>query len=201
MSEDYYYTIEQSAKAEFKDKGSKFIAFAFPIKSVHDFKLRMSEIKKEHPKATHHCYAYRLGLNGNNYRVNDDREPSGSAGKQILGQIDNKVLTDISVVVVRYFGGSLLGLPGLIQAYKTTSALVLQLTPVIKKPVEILYQLQFDYTKMNDILTVVRKFNCHIVKKDMQLFCSMEISIPKINVELCLMKLKEIKGIEIVISQ
>src|SRR5260370_9227955 len=127
MGEQYfYYTIEKTATAEFTERGSKFIAYACPVKSVDEFKETLNEIKKEHPKATHHCFAYRIGLDGNNFRVNDDVEPSGSAGRPILGQIDSKQLTNVLVVVVRYFGGTLLGVPGFINAQKTAAALAFQ---------------------------------------------------------------------------
>src|ERR1041385_5907406 len=112
MSADYYYTIERAASAEFKDRGSKFIAHAFPISGVADFKKRLQELKDEHPKAAHYCFAYRIATDGNLFRSSDDGEPSGTAGKPILGQIDSKQLTDLAVIVVRYFGGTLLGVPG-----------------------------------------------------------------------------------------
>src|SRR6478735_3683732 len=134
---EFFYTIEKSASAEFKDRGSKFIAYTYPVQSVEDFKKCMEAIKKEHPKATHHCFAYRIGLDNNTYRVSDDGEPSGTAGKPILGQIDSKKLTNILVIVVRYFGGTLLGVPGLINAYKSVTAMTLQLTTIIAKAVEI----------------------------------------------------------------
>src|ERR1700710_1488137 len=134
--QDFYYTIEKEATAEFKDRGSKFIAYACPVKNVEEYKEKLNALKKEHAKATHHCFAYRIGLDGNNFRVSDDGEPSGTAGKPILGQIDSKELTNVLVIVVRYFGGSLLGVPGLINAYKSTAAMVLQMTPIIQKTVE-----------------------------------------------------------------
>ena len=196
MEKDFFNTIDKSAVAEFKDRGSKFIAYAYPIQSVADFKVRLEEIKKEHPKATHHCFAYRIGIDGNNYRVSDDGEPSGTAGRPILGQIDSKELTDVLVVVVRYFGGTLLGVPGLINAYKSSAALALQLTPVLPKAIEITYQLQFDYTQMNEVMTIIKKNNCTIIKQELQLFCIMEIGIPKARVEEVLFKLKEVKGVE-----
>ena len=118
MDPFYYYTIEQPAIAEFKDRGSKFFAYSFPVSSIDDCKKKLAQLKKEHPKAVHHCLAYRIGIDGSTFRVSDDGEPSGSAGRPILGQIDSKKLTNIMVVVVRYFGGSLLGVPGLINAYK-----------------------------------------------------------------------------------
>ena len=140
---DYYNTIEQSSTAEFKDRGSRFIAYTFPIETVADFKEHLAVVKKEHPKATHHCFAYRLGIGGNNFRVSDDGEPSGSAGKPILGQIDSKGATNVLIIVVRYFGGTLLGVPGLINAYKTAASLALQVTPVVPRPILINYRFSF----------------------------------------------------------
>src|SRR4051812_33732861 len=110
-NKEFYYTIERPATTELKERGSKFIAYAYPINSVDDFKNRLNELKKLHPKATHHCFAYRIGTDGNNFRVSDAGEPSGTAGKPILGQIDSRQLTNILVAVVRYFGGTLLGVP------------------------------------------------------------------------------------------
>lgn len=133
MQADFYNTIERFSTAEFKDRGSRFIAFAFAINNKEDFKTFHAQLKKEHPKANHHCFAYRLGIDGTNFRVSDDGEPSGSAGRPILGQIDSKQLTNVLIIVVRYFGGTLLGVPGLINAYKTSAALALQQTTVIQK--------------------------------------------------------------------
>ena len=133
MNEEFYYTIAQPVVAEFKDRGSRFLAFAYPLASVDDFKAKMKLLKEEHPKAVHHCFAYRLGVDGNTFRVSDDGEPSGSAGRPILGQIDSKQLCNVLVVVVRYFGGTLLGVPGLINAYKTVTSLALQTTPMAGK--------------------------------------------------------------------
>ena len=197
MLSDYYYTIERPGSAEFKDRGSKFIAFAFPIANVADFKKQLQRLKDEHPKAAHHCFAYRIGTDGNTFRSSDDGEPSGSAGKQILGQIDSKQLTDLAVVVVRYFGGTLLGVPGLINAYKTVAALALQTTPVVQKAIEIKYRLQFDYTRMNEVMMISKKYNCTIRDQQMELFCRMEIGIPRANHELVLLKLRDIVGLEI----
>src|SRR5712671_5172305 len=120
--QDFYYTIEKDGTAEFKDRGSKFIGYAFPISSVDGFKEKLNVAKKLHPKATHHCFAYRLGLDGNTFRVSDDGEPSGSAGRAILGQLDSRQVTNVLIIVVRYFGGTLLGVPGLINAYKTAAS-------------------------------------------------------------------------------
>jgi uncharacterized YigZ family protein len=196
VSSDYYYTIERPASAEFKDRGSKFIAFAFPITDITDFKKQLQGLKDEHPKAVHHCSAYRIGTDGNTFRSSDDGEPSGSAGKPILGQIDSKQLTNLAVVVVRYFGGTLLGVPGLINAYKTVTALALQTTPIIQKAIEIKYRLQFDYTKMNEVMIIVKKYSCTVFNQQIELFCRLEVGIPKANHELVLLKFKEIGGLE-----
>lgn len=192
-----YYTIERSSVAEYKDKGSKFIAYAFPIDSVNDFKEKMSSIKKEHSKATHHCFAYRIGTGGNNFRVSDDGEPSGTAGKPILGQIDSKHATNVLIIVVRYFGGTLLGVPGLINAYKTAAVLALQLTPVVEKPVLVQYRLQFDYTQMNNVMKYLKQFDCVVKQQEMQLFCSFLIAIPKKSFEEVFNKLNDLRGVEI----
>ena len=176
---DHYYTIEKEALAEYKDRGSQFLAYAFPINNVEGFKKRIKELKEEHPKAVHHCFAYRIGMNKNNFRASDDGEPSGTAGKQILGQIDSKELTNTAIVVVRYFGGTLLGVPGLINAYKMASSLALQLTPLTQRPLLVEYELEFDYTMMNEVMTVVKRFGCIVFQNEAQLFCRMVIGVPK----------------------
>ena len=193
---DHYFTIETSAVAEFKDRGSKFIAFSFPLKNVDDFKKHLQMLKKEHSKAVHHCFAYRIGIDGNNFRTSDDGEPSGTAGKQILGQIDSKNLTDTLIVVVRYFGGTLLGVPGLINAYKTASSLVLQCTPIVQKAIEFKYQLQFNYTEMNEVMRILKQHNCSLIKNEMQLFCNIEAGIPKNKIEEVLDSFQNIKNFE-----
>nr|WP_295864471.1 YigZ family protein [uncultured Chitinophaga sp.] len=194
---EVYFTVDKTAVAEFKDRGSKFLGYVFPVKSPEAVKDCLMEVKKEHPKATHHCYAYRLGTDGMQFRANDDGEPSGSAGKPILGQIDSKQLTDVLVVVVRYFGGTLLGVPGLINAYKVSASMVLQLVPAVQKNIESKYHLTFDYTIMNDVMIVVKQNNCTVLSQELQLFCTMDIGVPKTNEELCLLRLRDIHGLEI----
>lgn len=191
-----YHTIETSSVAEFKERGSKFIAYAFPLSDVKDFKEKMDGLKKAHPKAVHHCFAYRHGLEGTNFRVSDDGEPSGTAGRPILGQIDSQQLTNVLIIVVRYFGGTLLGVTGLINAYKTAAALVLEASSIIQKPVLINYRLQFDYTQMNEVMKVVKQFDCVILKQEIQLFCSLDIGVPKNRLEEVLGKLKNLRGVE-----
>ena len=195
--QDFYYTIGKSGMAEFKDRGSKFIGYACPVSSVEEFKERLNDIKKEHPKATHHCFAYRLGLDGNTFRVSDAGEPSGTAGRPILGQIDSKGLVNVLVVVVRYFGGTLLGVPGLINAYKSAAALALQTTLLVQKPVEKEFVVQFDYTQLNEIMTLVKQYNCRVVKQEMQLFCNMTLAIPRNRVAEVSYKLQELRNVEL----
>ena len=198
MSEkDFYNTIDKTGAAEFKDRGSKFIAYAYPVETTDDCKQYLQQLKKEHLKAVHHCFAYRLGWSGNVFRVSDDGEPGGTAGRPILGQIDSKQLTNVSVIVVRYFGGTLLGVPGLIQAYKSATAMVLQLIPIIQKPVEILYELHFDYTQMNEVMMIIKQSGCSVAGQEMQLFCLLKIGIPKAKLEEVLYKLKEIRITEV----
>ncbi len=189
---DHYLTIDRNASAEFKDRGSRFIAFVSPVQTTDDCKLFLQRLKKDHPKAVHHCFAYRLGWNGNQFRVSDDGEPAGTAGKQILGQIDSKQLTDTMVVVVRYFGGTLLGVPGLIHAYKSAAAMALQLVPILQKPVEVMYELQFDYTMMNEVMMIVKQSGCSVLSQEVQLFCLLKIGIPKAKLEEVLYRLKQL---------
>ena len=195
MDPFFYNTIEQKALAEFKDRGSKFLAYSFPVQNIDTCKKQLSLLKKEHPKAVHHCLAYRIGIDGSTFRVSDDGEPSGSAGRPILGQIDSKQLTNIMVVVVRYFGGTLLGVPGLINAYKTATSIALQLSPIIQKPVEINYTLSFDYQKMNEVMMIVKYYNCSVVEQTAQLFVELKMGIPKHRLEEVLNKIKDLQGV------
>ena len=197
MDPHFYSTIEKSAIAEFKDRGSKFLAYSYPVESVDACKKIIAGLKKEHPKAVHHCFAYRLGLTNNVFRVSDDGEPAGSAGRPILGQIDSKGLTNVFVVVVRYFGGTLLGIPGLINAYKTATALALQLSPIIKKPIEIPYELNFDYHQMNEVMLLVKHYNCSVVEQTVQLFIQLHIGIPKNRLDEVLEKLGALRDVTI----
>jgi uncharacterized YigZ family protein len=199
MSEkDFYYTIENISVAEVKERGSRFIAYAYPIKNTNEFKERLGEIKKEHAKATHHCFAYRLGIDGNNFRASDDGEPSGTAGKPILGQIDSKKLVNVLVIVVRYFGGTLLGVPGLINAYKSATSLVLQTVATVQKNVEEEFRIEFDYTMMKDVMNIIKQNNCRIINQDLQLFCNIKIAIPKRISEEVVKKINGLKNVEVI---
>ncbi|HMF71904.1 MAG TPA: YigZ family protein [Flavitalea sp.] len=191
-----YNTIGQASTAEFRDKGSKFIANAFPVSSVDDFKKNLENIRKLHPRATHHCFAYRIGTDKNLFRVSDDGEPSGTAGKPILGQIDSKELTDTLIIVSRYFGGTLLGVPGLINAYKMAASMALQVTPVLRKDIETIYKLHFDYTRMNEVMRIVKHRSARIVSQELQLFCEIIIAMPVKSAVITLNDLTEVQGVE-----
>ena len=194
---DFYHTIQKPATAEHKERNSRFIAFAYPVETADEAKEKLKALKKEHSKANHHCFAWRIGLDGNNFRVSDDGEPSGTAGRPILGQIDSKGLVNVMIIVVRYFGGTLLGVPGLIQAYKTTASLALQLTPVIQKPVLVKYNLSFDYTVMNEVMTIIKQNDVVIEKQDISMFCSMAIGISKQKEDRTVKLMQDIGNIEI----
>lgn len=192
-----FKTITGTAYAEFKDRGSKFHGYAFPARSAEEIRQHLQGLKKEHPKAVHHCYAYRLGTDGLQFRANDDGEPSGSAGRPILGQIDSAGLTDVLVVVVRYFGGTLLGVPGLINAYKTAACDSLSQAAVIEKNIEHKIVLEYDYSLMNEVMQVLKQNEATIYRQDMQLFCILEAGIPLSHKEQCLQKLRDIRGLEL----
>jgi uncharacterized YigZ family protein len=198
MSEqDFYSTIEQEVVEEFKDRGSKFLAYVEPVNSIERFKQKLQQIKALHPKANHHCFAYRIGADGSTFRVSDDGEPSGSAGRPILGQIDSKQLTNVAVIVVRYFGGTLLGVPGLINAYKTSASLALQTTPIIQRQIEVEYNIEFDYTRMNEVMMILKQCNCTIAEQELQLFCRVKTGIPKSRLEEALYRFKDLHDVQL----
>ena len=197
MDPHFYSTIEIPAIAEFKDRGSKFLAYSYPVDSVDTCKKIIAGLKKEHPKAVHFCVAYRIGVEGIIFRASDDGEPAGSAGRPILGQIDSKQLTNIMVVVVRYFGGSLLGVPGLINAYKTATTLALQLAPIVQKPIELQYELNFDYHQMNEVMMIVKQYNCSVTEQEAQLFVQLKIGIPKARLEEVLNKFNDLREVKL----
>ena len=197
MDPHFYSTIEIPAIAEFKDRGSKFLAYSYPVDSVDTCKKIIAGLKKEHPKAVHFCVAYRIGVEGNIFRASDDGEPAGSAGRPILGQIDSKELTNIMVVVVRYFGGTLLGVPGLINAYKTATTLALQLAPIVQKPIELKYELNFDYHQMNEVMMIVKQYNCSVTEQEAQLFVQLKIGIPKSRIDEVLNKFNDLREVKL----
>ncbi|MBK8632856.1 MAG: YigZ family protein [Saprospiraceae bacterium] len=163
---DSYFTIEGVAQGEYKEKGSKFIAYAYPFDDSHQLSEIIKKLKSEHPKARHHCFAYQIGLDGEEHRAFDDGEPSGTAGKPILGQIKSKGVTNVLIVVVRYFGGTKLGASGLIQAYKLAAQEALENTLFVEKFVSTQYLLEAGYDKMGFLLNVLKKLDLDIVEKN-----------------------------------
>lgn len=191
---DSYRTIVSESTGEFKDRGSKFIAYAAPVFTEMDCHTHLENIRKLHPKARHHCYAYRLGLDKNNYRANDDGEPSGTAGRPILGQIDSFELTNVMIVVVRYFGGTLLGTSGLIHAYKSSAAEALQQAEMEERIVEDIYNITFDYALMSNVMNAVKKLNVEIIKQEFENEGKLEIAIRQSEVPQTLLQLKSLIG-------
>ena len=153
---DAYRSLEGPSEGLYKEKGSRFIALAFPVETEEEVKARVAQIRKEYHDARHHCHAYRLGYKGDVWRASDDGEPSGSAGRPILGQIDSVGLSDVLVVVVRYFGGIKLGVPGLIRAYKTATADALENAVIVQKIAGKNYRIHFDYLSMNAVMKVLK---------------------------------------------
>lgn len=173
--QDAYKSIPARGEGLFKDKGSRFISFAFPVESESEVKDIVGGLKKEYHDARHHCYAYRLGYKGDKFRANDDGEPSSSAGRPILGQIDSRGLSDVLVVVVRYFGGIKLGIPGLIRAYKTASAEALDNAGVVEKVAGKWFRLSFGYAQMNAVMDVIKNMGLRQRAQDFGNMCSLEI--------------------------
>ena len=162
-----YKTIEKPVEnILLKEKGSKFIGFAYPINNEEELRNILEKIRAEHPKATHHCYAYRMGLSGENYRANDDGEPSGSAGLPIYNQLLANEITNVIVIVVRYYGGTKLGVSGLVKTYKESAKMTLEEANTIIKELEIDIQIQFNFNQQNIIFTLLSKFDAKIVNFD-----------------------------------
>lgn len=192
---DTYLTIEKPAEAIFKDKGSKFLAFAYPVENDQQIKNRISHLRKEHHTANHHCYAYRLGADKLIFRASDDGEPNNTAGKPILGQLQSNDLTNILIVVVRYFGGTLLGVSGLIQAYKNAAAEVIKASMIIEKQVLFSYTVRFSFEHLNDVMKLLKQLDGQINKQEFDTDCHIDFTIRKSNSELCEEKLKKIAGL------
>jgi uncharacterized YigZ family protein len=191
---DAYRTITTENTGEFKDRGSKFIAYAYPIYTENEGQQYLELVRKLHPKARHHCYAYRLGLDKNNYRANDDGEPSGTAGRPILGQIDSFDITNVIIIVVRYFGGTLLGTSGLINAYKNSAADALEKAEIVERIVEDIYQLTFDYALMSNVMNAVKKLNLEIISQKFDTVAEIEIAVRQSEVAATLLQIKALVG-------
>lgn len=174
---DTYKSIKSPSDGLFKDNGSRFIARAYPVESEDEIRHIVASLKKEYHDARHHCYAYRLGYKGDAFRANDDGEPSSSAGRPILGQIDSFGLSDVLVVVVRYFGGIKLGIPGLIRAYKTSTADALTNAEIISKVATARYSLSFDYLEMNNVMKIIKDLEIGQSGQRFEETCSLVASV------------------------
>ena len=182
MENDTYRTIVKSSVGElFRDKNSKFIGFAFPVTNEEQVKDHLEDIKKEHYAARHYCYAYQIGTETIQYRVNDDGEPSNSAGMPIYGQIQSYDVTNILIVVIRYYGGVKLGVGGLINAYRTSAQLALEASVIIEKTINKEFQLKFEYKNMSKVMRLIKENDVEIKKQTLELNCLLEISVRKSN--------------------
>lgn len=188
--EETYRTLEAPCSGEFRDRGSKFLAYAFPLDAQTEWASCLESVHKEHPKATHHCYAYRIGVDGNQFRANDDGEPTGTAGKPILGQIDSFRLSNVLVVVVRYFGGTLLGAGGLVHAYKTAAATALGNGAIAERVIEETFELAFHYALMNDVMYALKKTEARFVAQDFGDSARVTIAFPRARVAENFLRLK-----------
>lgn len=195
MAKDHYRTIESTSTGTYKEKGSKFLAFAYPVSTEEEIKEVLDGLKKEYYDARHHCYAYMLGADKTKFRANDDGEPSSTAGKPILGQILSNDLTNIFIVVVRYFGGTKLGVSGLIHAYKTAAADALENANIIEKTVNDYYKVEFHYITMNDVMKLIKDENLTMVDQKYDNVCEITLSIRQGDVEKIKSRVEKIDGI------
>ena len=180
MEKDTYKTITKpSEEVLFKDKNSKFFGYAFPVKTEEDVKQHIEDLKKQHHQARHWCYAYQLGTETIAYRANDDGEPNNSAGMPIYGQIQSFDVTNVLIVVVRYFGGVKLGVGGLINAYKTAAQMALEASKIVTRTINIKYLISFDYKNMNKVMRVIKEKNLKVINQKLELDCQITISVRK----------------------
>ena len=194
---DTYKTVKGSAEGLYKDKGSKFISFIHHVESEAEIKAHLEEIRKKYFDARHHCYAYILGPEGKDYRANDDGEPSGTAGRPIHGQLVSFGLTNTLIIVVRYFGGILLGTSGLITAYKEAARDAIQNATIVEKTINDTFEVHFDYPRMNDVMRVLKEYQISPGALQCGTDCQLEISIRKSLSERCSTQLGKIYGVEI----
>lgn len=190
-----YFTIKAPVQEVLlKEKGSKFLGYAFPVLSEAELQERLKQIREAHPKATHHCYAFRLGLNGENYRANDDGEPSGSAGLPIYNQLLAHQLTHLLVVVVRYYGGTKLGVSGLVKAYKETAKLTLQQAEIITKELEMEIEIHFPFAQQNTLFSLLNRFQAKVLRFDAAEICTLSAQIRMADLEKILEILSDLPG-------
>ncbi len=192
---DSYKSISKHSSGVYRELGSKFLSFAYPVSSESEIKDIISLIKKDYFDARHHCYAYRLGPGGETWRANDDGEPSSSAGKPILGQILSNNLSDILIVVVRYFGGTKLGIPGLIRSYKSAAADAINNSEIVEKSVQHELTLFFDYLSMDQIMKYIKSHEAEIIAQEFDNRCKIQIRIPKSGFAKLSDVLKSIDGV------
>ena len=176
-----YFTIDKSVESIYKEKGSKFLSFLYPVSSVDEVKEYLTQLKKKYYDATHHCYAYIIGYDKETFRMNDDGEPSSTAGKPIYGQLQSNDLTNVLLVVVRYFGGTKLGVSGLIKAYKESSAECIALAQIVEKQVKNKYNIYFAYEDMNLVMNILKQNNAEQKNQIFDLNCQIEVLIDKRN--------------------
>ncbi|MDF2432047.1 MAG: hypothetical protein JWP44_1678 [Mucilaginibacter sp.] len=196
LFDDTYHTIENPVEGIFRDRGSKFLAYAYPVINEHELKDILSQIKNEHPKANHHCWALRLTIDRSVFRINDDGEPAGTAGRPILNTLLSRDLTNIAVVVVRYFGGTLLGVPGLINAYKLATEDALSKALIVEKTVNDIYAVEFDYLQMNDVMRIIKDDNLPILSQQFDNNCNIRLSIRKSRVNQTVSKFEKLTGVK-----
>lgn len=194
--QDSYRSIASESRGLFKDNGSRFIAHAYPVETEEEVKQIVASLKKEYYDARHHCYAYRLGHTGERFRANDDGEPSGSSGRPILGQIDSNGLSDILIVVVRYFGGIKLGIPGLIRAYKTSAADAIANAQTITKIASRPYRLTFGYLGMNSVMKILKDLGLEQRNQKFDMECSIDTSVRLSMEEDFLGRIRDAEGCE-----
>jgi uncharacterized YigZ family protein len=197
LQTDNYLTIQGVAEGIYKDKGSKFIARAYHVETEEQCKEVLSNLKKEFYDARHHCYAYRLGLEENKFRSNDDGEPSGTAGKPILNQIYSHALFNVMIIVVRYFGGRKLGVSGLIHAYKTSAIDAIAHASIVKRYVKKSFSLNFDYPAMNDVMRILKEEKPEITRQDFLKECVINIDIKKNDVKRVVSRLQNLRNVDI----
>lgn len=194
MADDSYLTLAAPAEAALRERSSKFLAFAWPVRNEEEIREYLDELRKRYYDATHHCYAWRLGPDGATWRANDDGEPSGTAGKPILGQLLSRSVTNCLVVIVRYFGGTKLGVPGLIAAYKEAAAAVLDAAEIIERTVDRIIRVDFPYIAMNEIMRIVKDERPEILRQSFDNLCTMEFSIRESRADQLIEKLKKAGG-------
>ncbi|MHA4737868.1 IMPACT family protein [Dyadobacter sp. MSC1_007] len=195
LFDDTYQTLAGLSEGFFKDKGSKFFAYAFPIANDSEAKSRLAQLRELHPKAVHHCYAYRLGADRMSYRMSDDGEPSGTAGRPILNVLYSKNITNVLVVVVRYFGGTLLGVPGLINAYKTATESALDAGEVVTRHYFSVYELSFGYMLMNDVMRIVKDMELPVRMQSFEMECRMEVEVRTTLIERFAARSQNVEGL------